>query len=113
MQITLEEAIGYVASDELIEVCSPKTSRCALGATDNELESSFLSADTLGVPVVYAQISNLMTLLHGNLTHYLAMSIYEIHHLLSSMQVTPNVIRLRKKCLDVNKRKTLSKRPKE
>lgn len=81
IQMTLEEAIGYVASDELIEVhCSSPILNLANHMIHEEhIVSGFL--------YIYCYSFN--------------------------AQVTPKTIRLRKRCLDVNKRKSQSKRAKE
>ncbi|KAF2295046.1 hypothetical protein GH714_031237 [Hevea brasiliensis] len=81
--MTLEEAIGYVASDEFIE------QHCFIVLADwrrtfsiDYIASSFVAP-------------------------------YSISDILLYMQVTPKAIRLRKRYLDVNKRKAMSKKPKE
>ena len=81
--MTLEEAIGYVASDELIEV------------------------------TLLINRQSLVQLTTRNVLFLPSYDVLLICYWFKCLQVTPKTIRLRKKCLDVTKRKSQSKRAKE
>lgn len=89
--MSLEEAIGYVASDELIEVYPFLVLR-------THLVHSFSPSSEKMKEELY---------------HVFLCIIGSCANFALAMQVTPNAIRLRKRYLDVNKRKTMSKRPKD